>query len=128
MIKRETVNSIIEIYKNAWENQDPELILKIFHPNATYHERVFEDPYYGHKEIKQYWEIKVVNQQRNIQFKLLSVYLDQDSNTAIVEWDAEFDDLKQDVRKSIREVAILKIDENDKILSLREYWASKNNR
>ena len=54
--------------------------------------------------------------------QLLNLYLDE--NTAIVEWETEFDDLVQKVRKRIREVAIL-VFEGRLIASLREYWSSE---
>jgi len=52
----------------------------------------------------------------------LNLYLDGD--TAIVEWEAEFDDLVKQVRKEMREVAIITFD-GYRISSLREYWSSR---
>jgi len=60
--------------------------------------------------------------QANITCRLLSLYLDGD--TAIAEWEAEFDDLVQGVRKRMREIALL-VFEDRLIASLREYWASQ---
>jgi hypothetical protein len=60
--------------------------------------------------------------QRNITCKLLNLYLE--GNTAIAEWQAEFDDLEQQVRKQMREIAVL-VFEGNRISGLREYWASK---
>jgi hypothetical protein len=57
--------------------------------------------------------------QANITCRLLSLYLDGD--TAIAEWEAEFDDLVQGVRKRMREIALL-VFEDRLIASLREYW------
>ncbi|HEX2301636.1 MAG TPA: hypothetical protein VHH34_24550, partial [Pseudonocardiaceae bacterium] len=53
---------------------------------------------------------------------LLNLYLD--GNTAVAEWEAQFDDVVQGVRKRMREVAIL-VFEGKLIASLREYWASE---
>jgi hypothetical protein len=44
--------------------------------------------------------------------------------TPIAEWQAEFDDLEQQVRKQMREIAVL-VFEGNRISSLREYWTSK---
>ena len=55
----------------------------------------------------------------------LNLYLD--GNTAIAEWDAEFDDLTQGVRKHMIEVAILEF-EGKLVGSLREYWSSEVSR
>jgi ketosteroid isomerase-like protein len=42
----------------------------------------------------------------------------------IAEWEAEFDDMAQGVRKRMREIAVL-VFEGGLIASLREYWASE---
>ena len=121
---RETVEALLVIYGKAWVTQDPELILQVFTPDATYHERVLHAPMTGHGEIKKYWEEKVVKSQANIKFTLLKLYVDEAANTAIAEWAAEFDDLEKKERKCMKEVAILEL-RGDRIASLREYWASK---
>ena len=63
-----------------------------------------------------------VGTQANITCELLNLYLDD--GTAIAEWQAEFDDTAQQVRKRMREVALLTFD-GSLIDSLREYWASE---
>lgn len=64
----------------------------------------------------------MVQAQANIRCQLLNLYLDGD--TVIAEWEAEFDDLAQGVRKRMREIAVL-VFEVQLIASLREYWASE---
>jgi hypothetical protein len=64
----------------------------------------------------------VVGGQANITCELLNLYLDD--GTAIAEWEATFDDTAQQVRKRMREVALLTFD-GLLIDSLREYWASE---
>lgn len=104
--------------------QDPDLIVTIFTPEATYHERVLGEPIRGHDGIRRYWETKVVAEQANIEASLLNLYLDAGGSTAIAEWEARFDDKVKGHRKLMREVAILDLVDN-KIASLREYWASQ---
>ena len=116
------VREVIETYIRAWVEQDPELILTVFTESATYHERVLEKPICAHKGIRQYWQEKVLESQDRIECVLLNLYLD--GTTAIAEWEACFDDLKQGVRKRMREVAILEF-EGRLIGTLREYWASE---
>lgn len=120
-LTKDDVRATIDVYIKAWETQDPDLIVTIFTPTATYHERVFEEPIRDEAGIRAYWQTKVAKEQANISCTLLSLYLDGDS--AIAEWEAEFDDVVKGVRKRMREVAILEFD-GDKIASLREYWSS----
>ena len=121
-LAKEDVRKLIDVYIRAWTTQDPDLILSVFTSSATYHERVLEEPIRGQAGIREYWQIKVVNEQASIQAELLSLYLD--GTTAIAEWEARFDDLVKGYRKRMREVAILEFD-GDRVAGLREYWASE---
>jgi hypothetical protein len=47
-------------------------------------------PILGRDAICDYWQTKVVEGQGNIRCELLNLYLD--GNTAIAEWETEFDD------------------------------------
>jgi hypothetical protein len=64
----------------------------------------------------------VVESQARISCTVLNTYVD--GETAIVEWEAEFDDLEQMTRKRMRELAVLVFD-GELIASLREYWTSQ---
>lgn len=121
-LTKQDVRDVIDVYIRAWETQDPSLIVTIFTPAATYHERVMQDPIPDREAIRRYWQSKVAESQANITCRLLSLYLDGD--TAIAEWEAEFDDLAQGLRKRMREIAVL-VFEGRRIASLREYWASE---
>jgi ketosteroid isomerase-like protein len=121
-LTKQDVREVLDVYIKAWETQDPDLIVTIFTPAATYHERVMQDPIPDREAIREYWQSKVVEAQANITCRLLELYLDGD--TAIAEWEAEFDDTVQGVRKRMREIAVL-VFEGNMITSLREYWASE---
>jgi SnoaL-like domain len=121
-LTKQQVREVLDVYMRAWTEQDPELITSIFTDGAAYHERVLEAPILGRDGIRHYWQTKVVGSQANIKVELLHLYLD--GATAIAEWEAEFDDTAQQVRKRMREVALL-VFEGQLIASLREYWASE---
>jgi ketosteroid isomerase-like protein len=121
-LSKDDVRKVIETYLRAWMTQDPDLIVTIFTPAATYHERVLGEPIRDENGIREYWQTKIVKGQANIQAELLRLYLD--GTTAIAEWEGRFDDVVAGHRKLMREVAILEFD-GDRIASLREYWASQ---
>jgi uncharacterized protein (TIGR02246 family) len=121
-LERDHVQRIVDTYVAAWQQQDPDLIVTIFTENATYHERVLGQPIRNRSGIRRYWEDKVVRNQAHITCEVLNLYLDGD--TAIVEWEARFDDKEDGARKRMREVAILEFTDG-LIASLREYWASE---
>ena len=122
VLSEDHVRRMIDVYVRAWVEQDADLILTVFTESAVYHERVLQDPIRHHAGIKSYWEEKVVKSQDRIECRLLNLYLDGD--TAIAEWEADFDDRVEGVRKRMREVAILEF-EDGLIASLREYWSSR---
>jgi hypothetical protein len=121
-LTKDDVREVLATYIKAWESQDPGLIVTIFTPEATYHERVLRDPIPDRAAIREYWATKVAQEQANIRCTLLSLYLDGD--TAIAEWEAEFDDVVEGVRKHMKEIAVLTFS-GSLITSLREYWASE---
>ncbi len=121
-LTKQQVREVLDVYIRAWETQDPDLICTIFTDRATYHERVMGEPIRGRDGIRSYWQTKVVGGQANITCDLLNLYLDD--GTAIAEWQAEFDDTAQQVRKRMREVALLTFD-GHLIKNLREYWSSQ---
>lgn len=121
-LTKRQAREVIGVYIEAWETQNPDLIVTIFTDSATYHERVLQDPIPDQAAIRQYWQTKVVQSQANIKCKLLNLYLD--GNTAIAEWEAQFDDLAKGERKRMLEIAVLTF-EGGLISSLREYWASE---
>jgi len=122
MVSRKIAEEILKKYEEAWVNQDVDKILSIFTEDGIYHERVLEKPFIGHKQIKKYWQSKVVEEQSNIKFKLLNFYIE--GEILIAEWDASFDSNIKKARIHIKDVAIMEI-KNNKIKSLREYWQSE---
>src|ERR1700730_16968653 len=104
-LTRQAAGEVLDTYIRAWVTQDPDLIVTIFTEDATYHERVLQEPIRTLSGIREYWETKVVAEQANIDARLLALY--RDGDTVIAEWEAVFDDLVQNCRKRMREVAIL---------------------
>lgn len=123
-LTRQQAREVLDTYIRAWETQDPDLIVTIFTPDATYHERVLSNPIPDREAIRAYWASKVVQEQAHIRCELLDFYLDDERQSVTAEWLAEFDDVVKGVRKRMREVAILEFD-GSLVKSLREFWASE---
>jgi len=119
MNKEQAIN-LLNIYGKAWVTRDPDLILSIFTPDATYNDPR-ESENQGHAGIRSYWMNKVVNGQKDIRFKLLNAWIDGD--TIVAEWEADFIDTIRDLRVHLNEVAIFTAKEG-KFGSLREYYKS----
>jgi hypothetical protein len=95
-LTKQEVRSVIDLYTQAWAGQDPDLITTVFTDTATYHERCLKRQYEIGKESEPTGQTKVVESQDNIKCELLNLYLDE--NTAIAEWEAQFDDVVRGVR------------------------------
>ena len=118
---RPVFEQLIAVYKDAWEKKDPKKILEVFCPDASYHERVGEEPYRGHAGIEKYWNEKVVATQDNINFSLKNLYVT--GSIGVAEWEAYFDRLDVRERIHMMEIAVMKL-KNNKIYEFREYWRS----
>lgn len=122
-LTKDDVHAVLDVYIRAWETQDPDLIVTIFTEDATYHERVLEAPIPDREAIRAYWKTKVVGSQANILVAGPDI-IALDGDTVVTEWEAEFTDTTQGVRKHMKEIAVLTFD-GHLISSLREYWASE---
>lgn len=120
MTKEEAI-TLLNTYGEAWEKQDPELILTVFTPDAIYNDPA-ESETQHHDGIREYWLKKVVGEQKDIEFTLLHVWVDSDH--IIAEWYVEFVDIKRNVHVKMYEVAIFTA-RDGKFSSLREYYKSE---
>ncbi len=114
----EQARALIAIYGEAWTERNAEKILEVFTPDATYfdpRETLAE----GHDGIRAYWEMKVLNNQRDIRFTLLNLWMDGD--VVIAEWNAKFIDIERSLHIDMTEVAIFTV-RDEKFSSLREYY------
>jgi ketosteroid isomerase-like protein len=117
---KETATKLLTIYGEAWVTQNPNLIVSIFSDDATYNDPR-EPQNVGREAIREYWNKKVVDEQKDISFDLKNVWVD--GNTVIAEWEANFTDTKRNLRINLKEVAIFSV-QDDKFGSLREYYSS----
>lgn len=111
---------LLGVYGEAWEKQDPDMIITIFTDNATYHDPK-EQKNMGREAIRAYWVSKVVGEQKDIHFHLRHVWVDED--TVIAEWDARFTDIKRNLKIDMREVGIFTV-KDGKFSTLREYYTT----
>lgn len=117
---QEEARKLIAIYGEAWMERDADKILTVFMPDATYLDPR-EGTQVGHDGIRNYWNFKVLNSQKDIHFTLLNVWVDGD--TVIAEWNAKFIDTARNLHIDMTEVAIFSV-HGDKFSSLREYYSS----
>ncbi len=119
---KDQAKALVTVYGEAWMERDLEKILTVFTPDATYFDPR-EKEVRGHDGIRKYWQTKVLNNQTDITFNLLNLWVDGD--TVIAEWKATFTDLERQMRIDLTEVAIFAV-RGEQFSSLREYyWSAK---
>lgn len=120
MEKQQAID-LITLYGAAWVERNPEKILQVFTPDATYFDPR-EGEQVGYEGIREYWKTKVLGSQKDITFRLLNVWVDE--STVIAEWNATFVDTKRNLAIDMTEVAIFGV-KDGKFGSLREYYRSE---
>ena len=115
---KDEAKHLVETYGKAWVLQNTELVLSIFEPGVPYSNSNGVSTY-GFEGIKKYWDEKVILEQKDIDFNLLNIWLDED--TVVAEWKVSFLDVKLDIKVNIIEVAIFTLKEN-KFTSVRGYY------
>lgn len=120
IMTHEEAKALIAVYGQAWMERDAEKILTVFTPDATYLDPR-EGTQVGHEGIRNYWQYKVLNNQKDIHFTLLNIWVDGD--TVVAEWNAKFIDIERQLHIDMTEVGIFGV-RNNQFSSLREYYTS----
>lgn len=122
MVSRDVARKIVNTYGKAWVERDPELVVTIFCEDGEYGEYLLKCSHKGHLAIKAHWQKKVVEEQSEIKFELLNLFVDGD--TFIAEWDAVFFSNVENKTIHLEQVGIFEMI-GDKVKRLREYWHSE---
>ena len=88
MITLAEARAWIEAYGAAWMARDPAQIVELFTAEASYRERRFRRPIKSRQAIRDYWQVLVREQQRDVVFKAEQIMVDGDQ--AFVHWTSQF--------------------------------------
>jgi len=121
-MKVSEVRKVMSKYGQAWETQDPSLILECFTRDAIYQENPLSKPYRGHTQIKDFWNRVVVEETTGIKFRLMKCYVSDDGKTGFAEWRCK--NTNKGRKGTMVGVTIIKM-KGPKITYLNEYWNTK---
>jgi hypothetical protein len=83
------IQIVINNYFEAWKQQDPQLLEKVFTNDAKYIVKPFGiEEHHGIDAIKDYWRAKPVNLQVNPSPKIISQAFGK--NACFIEWETKF--------------------------------------
>ena len=122
-MKLKQIQNVMKKYGQAWEKRDTNLILDCFTEGGKYQESPLRKPYYGHKEIKNFWDKVVVKDTANIKFALGKCWVSEDGKTGFAEWTCR--NIYKNKKNLMAGIMILKM-KGDKITYLNEYWNQDN--
>ena len=119
----ESLRRWLDSYRSAWEERDPEAVIRLFAEDATYQETPFSQPMRGREAIRQYWSRAVVAYQEEIQFGYEVLAITEVS--AIAHWWASFVRVSSKTQVSLDGVFVLAFDKSGRCQELREWWVRK---
>lgn len=119
---KEEVTKLLNIYGKAWVTRDPDLIVTIFTPEATYNDP-HEPENIGRDAIRACWVSKVVGEQKDIVFDLKHVWIDGGVETSSPNGMLNLQTQYRNLRIQMDEVAIFQTRDGE-FSSLREYYKS----
>jgi len=119
----ESIRAWLDRYRSAWQERDPEAVIRLFAEDATYQETPFSQPMRGREAIRQYWSRAVAAHQEQVRFgyEILAV----PETTAIAHWWASFVRLPSKTQVSLDGVFLLSFDAAGLCRELREWWVRK---
>ena len=119
----ESLRTWLDSYGSAWEERDPEAVIRLFAEDATYQETPFSQPMRGREAIRQYWSKAVVAYQEQVRFAFEVLAITE--VTAIAHWWASFVRISSKTRVSLDGVFLLTFDAAGLCRELREWWVRK---
>jgi len=78
----------VAAYGDAWMTREPDRIVRLFTPDATYRERRFRAAIQGADAIRSYWQDLVHDLQRDVHFQPEQIVVA--GNQAFVHWSSHF--------------------------------------
>jgi nuclear transport factor 2 (NTF2) superfamily protein len=117
-VDRETLESWLARYGQAWETADPDAAAALFTEDGTYRETPFDEVMQGREAIRRYWR-EIPDTQRDISFGWEVVATDP----VVIRWRAGWRRLRDERRITLDGVFLLEFDEATGLCrELREWW------
>ena len=113
-------NKVVELYKEAWESHNIEILTTIFHDDIRYQERC-NNVIVGIDSLIEYW---IVNSKKQSEVKFLPLKVVKSNNEIVVFWEAEFYESIKCKIVHLQGIMWLSIREN-KIYELIEFFEYK---
>lgn len=117
MVDKERVREWAEDYRLAWENADSDAVAKLFTEDASYRERIYDEPYLNRAGVIDYWN-SVTSDQSQAKVRMGEPFVDG-SKTWVEFWtNMNYDGSPVTLAGCL----LLTFDDQGLCSDLREYW------
>lgn len=110
----------LQHYGRAWEQGDPDAIVKLFTETAAYHERPFAEPLIGHAAIHRYWSDGARDAQVGVRF--CATLLGLADATGLAHWRASFTRRANGAWVDLDGVLSARLAADGRCCEFREWW------
>jgi ketosteroid isomerase-like protein len=110
---------LLEGYKRAWEQRDPDRLVELFAPDAEYRRDPFDEPMRGHNAIRAYWN-EIAATQVHVEFDAERIWLVE--RTVLASWHAAYTRQADAQRVRVRGFMTLELDDQGKVSRYRGWW------
>lgn len=119
LMTRKQLDAWLGAYGRAWEQRDPEAVVRLFTPDALYYETPFLKPARGRVEIREYWAA-ATGKQEEVCFshEVLAV----SGRRGMARWQSRFRRGAGGSRVRLDGVFVLEFDQDGLCRELREWW------
>lgn len=113
---------LLERYKRAWEQRDPDLAMDLYAPDAEHREHPFREPFRGANEIRAMWN-EIAANEANVEFDAERIWVSGPS--VLASFHAAYTDRSNADRVRMRGFMTLELDDARRVTRLREWPASQ---
>ena len=123
VMKNEQFTPWLQAYGEAWEQGDPDAIIKLFSPDAMYFETPFVDPLVGQTALYDYWTRGAQDSQTDITFSAIPLFVSKHQGFA--HWQASFTRKSTGRHVHLDGILLAQFDENLLCTEFKEWWHRK---
>ena len=120
---KEQFTQWLQAYGDAWEQSDPDSIVKLFSPDTKYFETPYAQPLVGYAALHDYWTKGARDSQTDITFSAESLFVGKSEGFA--HWRASFTRKRTGRRVHLDGTLQAKFDDDLQCTEFREWWHRK---
>jgi len=118
-LKPEAFRGWLEAYRKAWEERNPQIVVKLFSTDAICRESPFEEPIRGLDAILDYWaHVPKTQDQVRFDYEILAV----SGETGIARWRASFQRIPTKVQVSLDGIMVVRFNAENQCVLFEEWW------